>query len=348
MNKEQFLRNLRRMLRRLPPDELERILAYYREMIEDKVENGQAEEEAVRGLGDIRLLAQKILAENPNRRPVNIGKIVGITALSLFGVVLVACIATAFFSAHLDFSQNGMHLVSGTSVLHSNDYEYKTYQTKSDGINTIHLSSEDKAIVIEPSDSNQIKVDYVSNQYEKYNFSCEDGTLSITNEEQKKWARWAFDDDNAPRITVSLPKNYAGDIKVETNDSYIQVKDLKSLKDLVCETSNSYIKVSSLSAQVLNFKTENAAISLNSVSASKQLSAETQNATINLSQIESPDISLQTQNALISGTIRGSEDDYSIDAKTTNAINNLKNRSGGNKKLSVETTNAIISVKFEN
>jgi hypothetical protein len=92
MNKEQFLKKLRRMIRALPPDELERILAYYREMIEDKVENGQAEEEAVDDLGDIRDLARKILSENPNRRPKNIGKIVAIAVLSLFGVVLVAAI----------------------------------------------------------------------------------------------------------------------------------------------------------------------------------------------------------------------------------------------------------------
>jgi uncharacterized membrane protein len=90
MNKEQFLAALRRLLRELPTDELERILEYYREMIEDKVENGQTEEEAVRGLGDIRALAQKILAENPNRRPRNVGKIVLIAVLSLLGVFVVA------------------------------------------------------------------------------------------------------------------------------------------------------------------------------------------------------------------------------------------------------------------
>lgn len=345
MNKEQFLRNLRRMLRRLPADELERILSYYREMIEDKVESGQTEEEAVRGLGDVHILAQKILAENPNRRPLNVGKIIGITALSLLGVIFVASIALAC----LGISNYGVHIVNGMSFQDkSGDYEYKTYQVKPDGVNLVDLSAEDKAIEIEPTDANQITVDYASNQYQQYDFSCKNGTLSIQNKEQGKWSGWGWNDSDAPRITINLPKNYAGDIKVETTNSYIQVKELQNLKNLNCETSNSYIKVSSITAQTVKFKTQNAAISLNSVAASSQLTAETQNAAINLSAIESPDISLQTQNAIVSGSIHGREDDYTIDAQTTNAISNLNSRSGGSKKLSVETTNAIISVKFEN
>lgn len=345
MNKEQFLRNLRRMLRRLPADELERILSYYREMIDDKVESGQTEEEAVGGLGDIRALAQKVLLENPNRRPVSIGKIIGISVLSLFGIVLVASIALTC----VGFTGSGIHIVNGISFQNKpSNYTYKTYQVKSDGIKLLDLSAEDKSILIEPSDSDQIQVKYISNQYEKYNFSCKDATLTITNEEQMKWNHWDFDDNSTPRITISLPKNYAGDIKANTSNSYIQVKELQNIKNLSCETSNSYIKVSSFKAQTVKLSTKNAAISLNSVAATTKLTADTQNAVINLSDIESPDIALQTQNALITGTIHGNEDDYTINSQTTNAINNLKNRTGGSKNLSVETTNAIISVSFKN
>ena len=65
MNKEKFLAALRRRLRALPADEVERILAYYREMIDDKVESGWTEEDAVKEYGSISALAQKILAEKP-------------------------------------------------------------------------------------------------------------------------------------------------------------------------------------------------------------------------------------------------------------------------------------------
>lgn len=51
MSKEQFLRMLHSLLKDLPEDELERIIGYYREMIEDKVESGQTEQQAVAGLG---------------------------------------------------------------------------------------------------------------------------------------------------------------------------------------------------------------------------------------------------------------------------------------------------------
>ena len=47
MNKQQFLAALRARITGLPKADLERTLQYYREMIDDRVEEGVPEEEAV-------------------------------------------------------------------------------------------------------------------------------------------------------------------------------------------------------------------------------------------------------------------------------------------------------------
>jgi uncharacterized membrane protein len=65
MNKEQFLLALYDALRGLPIDDVERSIAYYREMIDERVEDGMSEEQAVAELGDVEEIARKITEEIP-------------------------------------------------------------------------------------------------------------------------------------------------------------------------------------------------------------------------------------------------------------------------------------------
>lgn len=343
MNKEQFLAALRRLLRELLPDERERILAYYREMIEDKVESGQTEEEAVQSLGNIYALAQKILTENPNRRPRNTGKIALITVLSVIGVCIVASIVVGL----IGWNAFQFHKASVSPV--SDGYEYKTHEERAHGINTISISAENKDVVLTPVDGNRISVDYETNSTQFYNVYVENGTFYVKNTENgRNWLQgWNWSNNDERTITVAIPKDYTGAIQINTTNSYINASDFENLGELRCQTTNSAINIKNLFARDLELQTENAAIELQNLTVSEKITAGTQNAQINLDRIKAPDISLQTQNALISGTIRGEEDDYTISAQTTNAISNLKDRAGGKNKLTVETTNAIIDVRFE-
>ena len=61
MNKEQFLAVLRARLSRMPQADLERTLQYYREMIDDRIEDGMPEADAVADVGDPAELAAAIL-----------------------------------------------------------------------------------------------------------------------------------------------------------------------------------------------------------------------------------------------------------------------------------------------
>ncbi|MCI9475534.1 DUF1700 domain-containing protein [Anaerovoracaceae bacterium 41-7] len=63
MNKEIFLHQLRIRLTQLPPQETQKRLDYYAELIDDMVEDGVSEEAAVASFGDVNLLAQQILRE---------------------------------------------------------------------------------------------------------------------------------------------------------------------------------------------------------------------------------------------------------------------------------------------
>lgn len=65
MYKEQFLSALCRGLSQLPPEEIEKQVAYYSELIDDMTEDGMTEYEAVSRLGSVEDIYQDILQNMP-------------------------------------------------------------------------------------------------------------------------------------------------------------------------------------------------------------------------------------------------------------------------------------------
>jgi len=65
MTKLQFLLSLNQKLSGLPQDEVEERLNFYAEMIEDRMEDGLSEEEAVAAVGSIDEIATQITADIP-------------------------------------------------------------------------------------------------------------------------------------------------------------------------------------------------------------------------------------------------------------------------------------------
>ena len=65
MNKQTFLTELRRALSGLPRDDLEERIAFYGEMIDDRMEEGMSEEEAISGIGTVEGIRKQIVADIP-------------------------------------------------------------------------------------------------------------------------------------------------------------------------------------------------------------------------------------------------------------------------------------------
>ena len=65
MNKDKFLLALYDAVRDLPLEDVERSIAYYREMIDERVEDGMNEEEAVAALGSVEDIAAQIMDGAP-------------------------------------------------------------------------------------------------------------------------------------------------------------------------------------------------------------------------------------------------------------------------------------------
>lgn len=65
MNKAEFLSALRTKLAGLPEIDIKKSLAYYSEMIDDRIEDGMTEEAAVNDLGSIDEIASQIFMDTP-------------------------------------------------------------------------------------------------------------------------------------------------------------------------------------------------------------------------------------------------------------------------------------------
>lgn len=65
MLKKEFLKELRKGISCLPEEEIVERMNFYAEIIDDRIEEGISEEEAVKEIGDINAVASQIISESP-------------------------------------------------------------------------------------------------------------------------------------------------------------------------------------------------------------------------------------------------------------------------------------------
>lgn len=102
MTKKEFLSILEKELDMLPREEQNRTVIYYEELIEDRMEDGMTEEEAVRGVGNPKQVAREVIEENegelwekienPNH---SLGAKIGIWTVILLGAPIWASVLLA-------------------------------------------------------------------------------------------------------------------------------------------------------------------------------------------------------------------------------------------------------------
>ena len=68
MDKISFLKELQKRLKGLPEEDIQRSLEYYREMIEDRMEEGLTEEDAVADMGSVEQIAEPLLPKSAKRK----------------------------------------------------------------------------------------------------------------------------------------------------------------------------------------------------------------------------------------------------------------------------------------
>ena len=65
MNKQEFIKKLKAMLTDLPENEISERIDFYSEMIDDRIEDGLTEEQAIKDIGTVEDVAKQIIDEIP-------------------------------------------------------------------------------------------------------------------------------------------------------------------------------------------------------------------------------------------------------------------------------------------
>lgn len=115
MNKKEFLSLLSKKLSKLPKQEIKERIVFYSEMIDDRVEDGLSEEEAVLEIGNIDDVANQIILEtsndeNINKKPLSKWEIVLLVigspiwgSLLLVAFVVIWALLIAFWAIEIPF-----------------------------------------------------------------------------------------------------------------------------------------------------------------------------------------------------------------------------------------------------
>lgn len=88
MNKQEFLNQLKNKLKGLPEQDINRSLEFYSEMIDERIEEGVLEEDAVSDIGEVDEIAAQILADTPITKLIK-EKIKTKKKISVFEIVLL-------------------------------------------------------------------------------------------------------------------------------------------------------------------------------------------------------------------------------------------------------------------
>ena len=320
MSKKSFLRQLSFRLLFMNREQKQSVLEYYSEMIDDYIEDGYSEEEAVKKLGDINDIVRNIKEASGEKQ-------------SIFD----------YPEKQFDIDMDIIDAVDFSLINRSFNIE----KSEDDQIHLEYNENERDRIEIEIEDKKLIVKNIVESN-NVINFMINNTIVPhIT----------LFLPEHNNKIIIVNTKN--GGIKVKgvlnikeatfnTTNGGININNIYVLEKLQVSTKNGGIKVQNTSANDINISTSNGGINLVNIDSNNDIVSKTSNGTIYFEHISSlKNIHLITSNSSIKGNIDDSMSNYSIETSTSNGKSNLPNKFGtGNKKLTAHTFNGSINIVF--
>lgn len=377
MTREQFLNDLNAALSGMKEEELEGVVSYYSEMIDDRMEAGMTEEAAVKAMEPVREIASRVLEEagvneprvekdekNDDRQE-------------------IVRPAEAVRELHIQAENKRIKITSEDDIhdirlrysIGSNDI-FRLHED--DGILTLEHKMRPITSFANEKGGDSLTLESILNGVGKFIASL--GERVVNNS-------WFSGEAQENEIEITLPKTFCARLEAATRNGRILAEDVTFTQPLRLTTSNAFIEAQNLNcAQDITFTTSNSKIVLDDVNVNggklstsngrivlddmivreeliavssnaairisdcqigAGLAASTSNGAIELDSVSCPDITLKTSNGSISGTVQGNSDEYTVVSGTSNGSNQLGNFGAGEKKLRAMTSNASITLKFE-
>lgn len=332
MKREEYLNKLKLTLEGHDFAQVEEAIGYFDELLQDRMtDEGLQEEEAVAGMEAPEDIAAKLREERRKEQQT------GTKA-----------------------EPAGEQPLSGI----------KTIRVRADQVRSIRVRDRNTRLTVRGAEGEDIVIRHPETEKIRYTFSLENGRLSLLRD-PIDFASIMFSLDFLSRemreVSVEVPRELAAELDLRTSNAKLELEGFNCWGQAMAATSNTSLTARNLQAkrlelassngslalqglrvqQDLRAATSNARITAEGVSAPQSLTLKTSNGSISVSKLDSREISLTTSNSSVKGTLPGKLEDYAVKASTSNGKNSLpRERAGGDKALTVHTSNGSISLGF--
>ena len=357
MTRELFLKDLNNALSGLADEEVESILAYYSEMIDDRMEAGMTEEDAVNAMEPVETIAARVLSEAEGEETAEeipeekapekdeTEKEIRRNAAEVGELVISA-------------SNQRVHLTTGDTdeiVLRYRIDDGDIYQLHEEN-GVLTLEHTHRPVSSYKLDPKKLTTDNFFDEIGKFIGSINLGNL----------IQMGGIIGDVRCIEVTLPRIFKGKVTVRTGNARITAEEVTCLGEMKLRTSNARVVLSHIVAHQLNVVTSNSRIEMADVFVRNQLDAVTSNGRIaavkvvsdngmdlctsnsrvSVEEVDAKALAIKTSNGPVSGTIKGKAADFAIRSGTSNGKNTLTDSTEGGKTLIVKTSNAGITLSF--
>lgn len=350
MKKEEFLYELRQRIQPIKESETEQIVTFFSESIDDRIENGISEEDAVADLGTIESIVETIARESDgNRVTISPNKLKKAYAPGEVSSIIIEDentpveispshtgeIKLAFYEhkkhTYTVTNENGILFVKG---------KYKPFSI---------FPHFDKVIIEIPELTGSVSIKTTNATIRCQKIKADQLSLTTTNglislEDAAVNNDITLKTGNARIETDSLT---AANFTAKTTNGLVKVSSARISGAICVITTNAAISAADCNAASITCKASCGAVAVVNTSAEQLIDLLTTNSAINVEGIKcGSTIKLNTSNGTIKGNIDDERAQYTVCSNTTNGSNMLGCSAGGSKNLNANTTNGSIRLQF--
>lgn len=291
MTKDEFILTMQNALSGMHRADLERTIQYYREMIDDRIEEGMSEEAAVADVGDPIELAEAIRGKPVKRTavstpkapkergPMGRGKRIALTIIAVFmaiaGVLLV-----------------GDGAMRGASMLTKGGVNMAKTFTFNQPISDILIDCGDEDVALYRSTDGSTKVVCPQDNTRTYYVRVEDGTLHVERENRSK----LFNFDLLVRqvtVHVYLPEERYESLFIENASGKTEVPADLCFRSAVVKNSSGKISFAAQVSDELNLQSQSGSVTT-AYASPKTVFLSSASGSIHLRDIEAGEVTLSS------------------------------------------------------
>ena len=336
MNITTYINELISELQDLPSEDLEQIREYFEEMLLDRLENSESEEEIIKTIGTPKQAADKLKLE---------------------------------YEAYIERTPSNVEEPKERPTLKKEVFTKPKEKAFSSLPTSILVQAEVVRIIAmkAPIPYPEVEFEPIEN-VDDFSISTEHDCFKVLHRTRKHWFFVPFGFHKTRDLVLKIPEHFKGDLTLETSNASISFKDFESLNALFIKTSNSKVTVDNVSAKKMELYTSNSPIKANNIRGidltlktsnsklfvsemdfSNEVNLTTSNASLEVLGLCGSIVKLRTSNGPIKGYMKGSIVDYNVTSHTSNASSTLPTHmnTGKDKSLNVHTSNGKIALTFE-